>query len=63
MRLTNRLISHFLPFDFVTRFEFNRPQFNRDKGHWSPAYHDFIVKSLKDTYLAKRGEMYEDLYL
>ncbi len=63
MALTNRLISRYLPFDFVSRFEFNRPNFYRDKVNWSPDYGEFVENALENTYLKDRRNLYEDLYL
>lgn len=60
--LTNRLISHFVPFDFITRYEFNRAQFNRDKQGWSPQYLEFVETVIENTYLKNRGRMYESLF-
>ena len=63
MALTNRLISRYLPFDFVSRFEFNRPNFTRDKQNWSERYLDFVVNALENTYLKDKESVYESLYL
>lgn len=62
MALTNRLISHYVPFDFITRFEFNRPAFNRDSKNWSQGYSDFVAKALENTYLKDKERVYEELY-
>ncbi|MEL7429670.1 MAG: DUF6638 family protein [Pseudomonadota bacterium] len=62
MQLTNRLISHYVPFDFITRFEFNRAQFNRDKEGWSDQYLEFVEKVIGDTYLRNRMKQFELLY-
>ncbi|MEM7215260.1 MAG: DUF6638 family protein [Pseudomonadota bacterium] len=63
MGLTNRLISRYLPFDFISRFEFNRPNFNRDKQIWSERYLDFVVNAIENSYLNNRENVYESLYL
>jgi hypothetical protein len=63
MALTNRLISHYVPFDFITRFEFNRPDFSRDRENWSQGYSDFVAKALENTYLKNKDRVYEELYL
>ncbi|MEM9279375.1 MAG: DUF6638 family protein [Pseudomonadota bacterium] len=63
MALTNRLISRYLPFDFISKFEFNRPNFNRDKQNWSDRYLDFVVNELENTYLGDKESVYESLYL
>ncbi len=63
MALTNRLISHYVPFDFISRFEFNRPDFHRDRENWSDAYSDFVAKALENTYLKDKKRVYEEMYL
>jgi len=63
MELTNRLISHYVPFDFITRFEFNRPEFHRDRQDWSKAYADFVAMALENTYLGNRNKAFDDLYV
>lgn len=60
--MTNRLISRYLPFDFITRFEFNRPNFNRDRKVWSKVYNAFVENEIENTYLSNRQELYEELY-
>ncbi len=62
MPLVNRLISEYLPFDFLMRFEFNRPVFNRDREKWSDAYSEFVANAIGDTYMKNKQEMYQDLY-
>ncbi|MEO0327333.1 MAG: DUF6638 family protein [Pseudomonadota bacterium] len=62
MALTNRLISEFLPFDFLSRFEFNRPNFNRDKLKWSQTYLDFVENSIQNSYLNNRERNFSNLY-
>ena len=62
MRLTNRLISHYLPFDFLSRFEFNRPLFSEHKDAWSPDYREYVASSLIDTYIKDRSRLYPALY-
>ncbi|MEM9332997.1 MAG: DUF6638 family protein [Pseudomonadota bacterium] len=63
MELVNRLISRYLPFDFVTKFEFNRPNFNRDKQNWSQRYLEFVVNALENAYLKDKESIYQSLYL
>ncbi|MEM7068555.1 MAG: DUF6638 family protein [Pseudomonadota bacterium] len=62
MALTNRLISRYLPFDFISRFEFNRPNFIRDKNSWSETYYEFVVNALENTYLNDRNSLYAAMY-
>lgn len=62
MALTNRLISHYIPFDFITRFEFNRTQLLQDKEQWSDSYFNFVAMALENTYLNNKQKMFEALY-
>ena len=62
MALTNRLISHYVPFDFIMRFEFNRPQFNLDKEHWSEQYLEFVENVISDTYFKNKSNTSENLF-
>jgi len=63
MALVNRLISQYLPFDFLTMFEFNRPGFHEKKLEWSDSYSDFVANAISNTYLKDNKALYEDLYL
>ncbi len=60
--LTNRLISEYVPFDFLTRFEFNRPGFNRDREGWSANYREFVENVIENTYLRNREREFENLF-
>ncbi len=57
--LVNRLISQFIPFDFITMFEFDRPGFNREKLKWSAQYLEFVENTLRNSYLNDRAAMVE----
>ncbi len=61
--LVNRLISDFLPYDFITRFEFNQPNFAEDKQAWSKNYAGFVAEVLNNYYLPKHDSLFERLYL
>lgn len=63
MALVNRLVSEYLPFDFVTRFEFNRPNFDRDQKEWSKDYSGFVANVLNRYYLEDRERIYDKLYV
>jgi len=54
--LTNRLISDFVPFDFVSRYVFNKQGFYGDYEGFNDVWRRHVVDTLKDTYLKdKRG--------
>lgn len=60
--LVNRLISEYLPFDYITRFVFNKPGFYRDYDNWPDNYRDFVVKQIRDTYLTDKKALRRRLY-
>ena len=60
--LTNRLISEYLPFDYMTRFVFNKPAFYRDYENWPENYRDYVVKQIRDNYLADKKALRRRLY-
>jgi len=62
-RLVNKLIAQYLPFDFITKFEFNRPNFIKSRQEWSDNYSEFVAKEISNTYLNNNKALYEDLYL
>ena len=49
--LTNRLISDFVPSDFVSRYIFNKQGFYADYQGWSELWRAHVVDTLKTTYL------------
>jgi hypothetical protein len=60
--LVNRLISEYLPFDYMTRFVFNKPAFYRDYETWPENYRDYVVNRIRDTYLADKKALRRRLY-
>ncbi|MCG6859144.1 MAG: hypothetical protein LJE67_13885 [Salaquimonas sp.] len=60
--LVNRLISEYLPFDYMTRFVFNKPRFYRDYETWPENYRDYVVKQIRDNYLANKKALRRRLY-
>jgi len=62
-RLVNKLIARYLPFDFLGKFEFNRPDFVKSREEWSESYSEFVAKEISNTYLNDNKALYEDLYL
>ena len=61
--LVNRLISRYIPFDFLSRFEFNRPNFHRDRENWPESYSEFVAYALENTYIKDKDKLYGELYL
>jgi len=60
--LTNRLISDFVPDDFVSRYVFNKQGFYRDYEGWSEAQRAAVVETLKSTYLKDKEAFRARLY-
>jgi hypothetical protein len=60
--LTNRLISDFVPFDFVSRYVFNKQGFYRDYEGFAEPWRAHVVDVLKTTYLKDKAAFRERLY-
>jgi hypothetical protein len=60
--LTNRLISEYLRFDFLTLFVFNKQGFYKSYGEWSENYREYVVDSLRDAYLKDKSGLRAKLY-
>ncbi len=60
--LTNRLISDFVPSDFVSRYVFNKQTFYKDYEGWDDRWRTQVVDILKSTYLKERDAFRTKLY-
>jgi hypothetical protein len=60
--LTNRLISEFVPDDFVSRYIFNKQGFYKDFETLDPLQRSAIVNTLKTTYLSEKEAFRARLY-
>ena len=60
--LVNRLISEFVPADFVARYAFNKQVFYTDYQSWPEPYRAHVVETLKTTYLKDRQAWRKRLY-
>ena len=60
--LTNRLISDFVPSDFVSRYIFNKQGFYKDYEGWSEPWRAHVVDTLKTTYLKDEAGFRARLY-
>ena len=60
--LTNRLISDFVPSDFVSRYIFNKQGFYRDYEGFSQGWRAHVVDVLKTTYLKDKVGFRARLY-
>ena len=60
--LVNRLISDFVPRDFVSRYVFNKQGFYRDYEGYAPVWRAHVVETLKNTYLKDKAALRKRLY-
>lgn len=60
--LTNRLISDFVPFDFVSRYVFNKQGFYSDYESYGESYRAYVVNTLKTAYLKDKAGLRARLY-
>lgn len=60
--LTNRLISDFVPSDFVSRYIFNKQGFYQDYLQWPELWRAHVVDTLKSTYLKDKAGYRAHLY-
>ena len=60
--LVNRLISDFVPSDFVSRYVFNKQAFYKDYESWGDPWRAQVVDVLKSTYLKDKAAFRERLY-
>ena len=60
--LVNRLISEFLPYDFMTRFVFNKPAFYKDYQHWPENYREYVVNEIRRNYLSDKKALRRRLF-
>lgn len=60
--LTNRLITEYVPSDFVSRYVFNKQGFYDDYEGYSEAFRHHVVETLKNTYLSEKAAFRKRLY-
>jgi hypothetical protein len=60
--LTNRLISDFVPSDFLSRYVFNKQGFYLDYDQFAPVWRRYVVDTLKSTYLKDKSAFRKRLY-
>lgn len=60
--LVNHLISDFVPWDFLSRYVFNKPGFDADYKSWSEPYREHVVDTLKSVYLKDKAALRKRLY-
>ena len=60
--LTNRLISDFVPFDYISRYVFNKQGFYGDYTSRTEVWRENVVEALKSTYLKDKAAFRLKLY-
>ena len=60
--LTNRLISEYVPRDFLTRYVFNKQGFYADYDGYDESYRAFVVETLKKAYLTDKAALRARLF-
>ncbi|MEM9999455.1 MAG: DUF6638 family protein [Pseudomonadota bacterium] len=60
--LTNRLISEYVPRDFVTKYVFNKQGFYKDYESFDQTYREHVVETLKQTYLRDKAGLRRRLF-
>ena len=60
--LTNRLIAQMVPFDFVSRFVFDKEGFYTSYANYSEKFKDHVVTTLTNTYLMNKKAYRAKLY-
>ncbi|MFZ2101291.1 MAG: DUF6638 family protein, partial [Oricola sp.] len=60
--LVNRLITEYIPGDFVSRYVFNKQEFYKDYTGYSEAFRHHVVETLKTTYLNDKAAFKKRLY-
>lgn len=60
--LVNRLISHYLPFDYITGYAYNKPAFYAEYEKWPDSYKRYVVEELARTYMKDRAAFRKKVY-
>ena len=60
--LINRLISEFLPFDYMMRYIYNKPAFYKEYENWPESYREFVVDEISRNYLSDRAGYRQQFY-
>jgi hypothetical protein len=60
--LVNRLITEFVPSDFVSKYVFNKQGFYTDYQSYAKPWQEHVVETLKSTYLSDKAAFRKRLY-
>ena len=60
--LVNRLISDYVPFDYLARYVFNKPAFYADYDGWGEKLKEHVVERVQDAYLRKKSQYRKSMF-
>jgi hypothetical protein len=60
--LVNRLITEYVPSDFLSKYVFNKQGFYTDYQSYTPLWRENVVETLKNTYLNDKAALRKRLY-
>ncbi len=60
--LVNRLIADYVPFDFMSRFVFNKPAFYDDYRDWPEKYREYVVNRIREDYFFDKAAYRRQLF-
>ncbi|MEM8811274.1 MAG: DUF6638 family protein [Pseudomonadota bacterium] len=61
--LVNRLISEYVPFDFLVRFAVNKSAFYRDYGLYPEGFRTFVIDVMRALYLPDKDKFWNDHFV
>lgn len=60
--VVNRLLSEYVPFDFLTRFIVNKEAFYQDYEGFEAKFRDYVVHAVTSTYFPQRREFLDRMF-
>ena len=60
--VVNRLLSEYVPFDFITRFIVNKEAFYQDYEGFEAKFRDYVVHAVTSTYFPQRREFLDRMF-
>lgn len=60
--LVNRLISEYLPFDYMMRYIYNKPAFYKEYETWPESYREYVVGEVSQKYLPDRAGYRQEFF-
>ena len=60
--VVNRLLSEYVPFDFITRYIVNKEAFYQDYQSFESKFRDYVVHAVTSTYFPQRREFLDRMF-